>query len=69
MTNKDEKITAMAAWFALRTDPHFISTRPDERYDTRLAVADAMKDRGVIDGGEWRELVEEAALAYADELR
>lgn len=58
----------MEAWFDLRNDPHFISASPEERYETRLALADDMKERGVIDGGEWRELVDEAVSAYADEL-
>ncbi|MFQ6346065.1 hypothetical protein ACQRBV_22445 [Pseudomonas sp. R11F] len=64
-----EQISAMEAWFALRNDPHFISTSPEERYEVRLALADDIKVHGVIDESEWRELVEEAAAAYAEELR
>jgi hypothetical protein len=63
-----EQISAMEAWFALRKDPDFIAAAPEERYESRLALADDMKERGVIDSGEWRELVEEAVAAYGDEL-
>lgn len=58
----------MEAWFSLRNDPGFISAKPEERYERRLALADDMKERGVIDSGEWRELTEKAVAAYADEL-
>jgi hypothetical protein len=63
-----DQINAMEAWFALRNDPDFIAATPEERYETRLALADDMKERGVIDSGEWREMVEEATTAYAEEL-
>ncbi|MGY2094340.1 hypothetical protein [Pseudomonas simiae] len=63
-----DQINAMEAWFSLRNDPGFISATPEERYERRLALADDMKERGVIDSGEWRELTEEAVAAYADEL-
>lgn len=63
-----EQVTAMEAWFALRNDPAFISVTPEERYETRLALADDLKQQGLIDDNEWRELTEEAVTAYADEL-
>lgn len=63
-----EQVSAMEAWFALRSDPAFISATPEERYETRLALADDLKQQGLIDGGEWRELTDEAVAAYADEL-
>lgn len=68
MTINIDQINAMEAWFSLRNDPGFISASPEERYERRLALADDMKERGVIDSGEWRELIEEAVAAYADEL-
>lgn len=63
-----EQINAMEAWFALRNDPDFIAAAPEERYESRLALADDMKERGAIDSREWRDLVEEAVAAYGDEL-
>ena len=68
MTINIDQINAMEAWFSLRNDPDFISATPEERYERRLVLADAMKERGVIDSGEWRELTEEAVAAYADEV-
>ncbi|MGN8104610.1 hypothetical protein [Pseudomonas sp. 22072] len=63
-----DQVSAMEAWFALRNDPTFISATPEERYETRLALADDLKQQGLINEGEWRELTEEAVAAYADEL-
>lgn len=68
MTINIEQVNALEAWFALRNDPAFISATPEARYETRLALADDLQVRAVIDSGEWRELVEEAGAAYADEL-
>ena len=58
----------MEAWFALRADPDFISATPEDRYEARLSLADNLLEKGLIDSGEWRELVGEAQAAYADEL-
>ena len=63
-----DQVNAMEAWFALRSDPAFLSATPEERYEARLALADDLKQQGLIDDGEWRELTEEAVAAYADEL-
>lgn len=68
MTIHSEQIKAMQAWFALRNEPDFISATAEDRYERRLSLADDMKERGVIDSGEWRELTEEAVAAYADEF-
>ncbi|MDF3188001.1 hypothetical protein [Pseudomonas paracarnis] len=68
MTINIEQVNAMEAWFALRNDPAFVSGTPEERYETRLALADDLKQQGLINEGEWRELTEEAVAAYADEL-
>ncbi|MCK3839968.1 MULTISPECIES: hypothetical protein [Pseudomonas] len=68
MATNIEQVNAMEAWFALRNDPSFISATPEERYESRLALADDLKQQGLIDESEWRELTEEAVAAYADEL-
>ena len=43
-----DQVNAMEAWFALRNDPTFISATPEERYETRLALADDLKQQGLI---------------------
>ncbi|WP_338806909.1 hypothetical protein V8U11_06825 [Pseudomonas chlororaphis] len=63
-----KQIDALEAWYALFNDPAFAAASPEDRYDARLALADDMLARGVIDEGEWRELIEEAGAAFADEL-
>lgn len=68
MTINIEQLNARDAWFALRNDPDFISATQEERYERRLSLADDMKERGVIESNEWRELTEEAVAVYADEL-
>ncbi|WP_242200947.1 MULTISPECIES: hypothetical protein [unclassified Pseudomonas] len=68
MTVNIEQVNAIKAWFALRTDSEFISATPEDRYEARLSLADDLQQKGLIDSGEWRELVEEAQAAYADEL-
>ncbi|UOK36285.1 hypothetical protein [Pseudomonas palleroniana] len=68
MTINIERANAVQAWFALRGDPAFISTTPEDRYEIRLALADDLKVRGAIDSEQWRELVEEAAAGYTDEV-
>nr|WP_314563027.1 hypothetical protein [uncultured Pseudomonas sp.] len=68
MTVNIQQVSAMEAWFALRNDSKFISATPEERYETRLSLADDLKQEGLIHDSEWRELTEEAVAAYADEL-
>ncbi len=68
MAIKIEQVNAVEAWFALRGDAAFISTSPEDRYETRLALADDLRACSAIDSGEWKELVEEAAAGYADEM-
>lgn len=63
-----DQVNTMEAWFALCNDPAFISATPEERYETRLALADDLKQQGLIKEGQLRELTEEAVAAYADEL-
>lgn len=68
MTINVQKVTVMDAWNALLDDPAFVSATPEERYETRLSLADDLKQQSLIDEGDWRELNEEAVAAYADEL-
>ena len=68
MATNIEQVNAMEAWFSLRNDPAFISATSEERYEMRLALADDLKQQGLINDGEWRELTEEAVAAYANEL-
>lgn len=68
MTFDIRKIDEMENWLALDKDPAFIAGTPEYRYETRLAMADDLKARSVINAGEWRELLEEADAAYSDEL-
>ncbi|AZD07587.1 hypothetical protein C4K26_2184 [Pseudomonas chlororaphis] len=63
-----KQIEELEKWYALFNDPEFAKASPEDRYDARLELADDMLERGVIDEGEWRELIEEAAAIFADEL-
>lgn len=68
MTTDIQKVNEMEAWFTLLNDAEFVAGSPEYRYETRLALADSMLEREVIDSGEWRELIEEADAAYADDV-
>lgn len=68
MTTDIQQVNEMEAWYALLSDAEFEAGSPEYRYETRLALADIMLERKVIDCGEWRELVEEAVAAYADDV-
>ncbi|WP_262020002.1 hypothetical protein [Pseudomonas sp. Pse35] len=52
MATNIDQVNAMEAWFALRNDPAFILATPEERYETRLALANDLKQEGLIDDGE-----------------
>lgn len=67
MATDIQKINEMEAWHALLNDAEFEAGSPEYRYETRLALADNLLERKVIDCGEWRELVEEALAGYADD--
>lgn len=68
MPRNTEQLSAMEAWLTLRNDPAFISAKPEERYETRLALADDLRLQGLIDEIEWLELTDEAVATYAYEL-
>lgn len=63
-----ERIKNQEAGYTPAQSFSFLSATPEERYELRLLVADYFIQRGRISRGEWRELVEEAAAAYADDL-
>lgn len=60
----DRKEQALAAWRKLLEKPE-IRMDAEEQYDELLKLADEYKRAGVIDGDDWRELVEEAGATYA----
>ncbi|WP_339497149.1 hypothetical protein [Pseudomonas sp. EA_15y_Pfl1_P101] len=62
------KIKEIGVFGGSRKASSFFSATPEERYDFRCLVADHLAQRGLISKVEWRELSEEAAAAYADEL-
>jgi len=68
MTTDIQQVNEMEAWHELLNDSEFEAGSPEYRYETRLALADNMLERKVIDCGEWRELVEEAVAGYADDV-
>lgn len=68
MTTDIQQVNEMEAWHALLNDSEFKIGSPEYRYETRLALADNMLERKVIDCGEWRELVEEAVAGYAGDV-
>ena len=68
MTTDIQQVNEMEAWYALLNDAEFENGSPEYRYEARLALADSMLEREVIDCGEWRELVEDAVAAYANDV-
>lgn len=63
-----QKINELEAWYALFNDPEFLAGTPEDYYDARLALADDLVARGVIDKWEWKELMEAADAGYSEEL-
>ncbi|AZF27475.1 hypothetical protein [Pseudomonas sp. R2-60-08W] len=53
MSIKLQHINALEVWFALRNDPKFLLATPEERYETRLALADDLKQQRLINESEW----------------
>lgn len=62
--NDDRKAQALSAWRKLLEEPE-IRMDAEEQYDELLKLADEYKRTGMIDGDDWRELVEEATAFYA----
>ncbi|WP_300631619.1 hypothetical protein [Pseudomonas sp.] len=63
-----QKARDVDAGAGLRKSTSFFSATPEERYEFRILIAEYLTQRRLINEGERRELVEEAAAAYADEL-
>ena len=63
--NDDRKQDALAAWYQLLKEPE-IRMDCEEQYDELLKAADEMERTGLISGAEWRQLVREAGVAFAN---
>lgn len=62
------KLKEIGVFDRSRKASSFFSATPEEKYEFRVLVADYLMQRGLISKAGWRELSEEAAAAYADEL-
>lgn len=58
------KQEALADWSKIGAEPE-IRMSAEEQCDELLKLADEYKLAGMIDGDDWRELVEEATAFYA----
>lgn len=63
--NDDRKQEALDAWYQLLKEPQ-IRMDCEEQYDELLKAADEMESTGLINDAEWRRLVREAGLAFAN---
>ncbi|MHC8285999.1 hypothetical protein ACYZUD_04035 [Pseudomonas sp. XS1P51] len=63
--NDDQRKEALAAWYQLLKEPE-IRMDAEEQYDELLKVADEMERQGLISSTEWRGLVREAGVAFAN---
>ncbi|MGF6108992.1 hypothetical protein HKK52_07880 [Pseudomonas sp. ADAK2] len=64
----DPKQEALAAWYKLLRQPE-IRMDSEEHYDELLKAADEMERAGLINGMEWRVLVREAGVAFANSIQ
>ncbi|CAN7563099.1 hypothetical protein [Pseudomonas umsongensis] len=58
---------ALTTWRKLMEEPE-IRMDAEEQYEELLKLADDFKQDGVINSGDWRELVEEATAFYAHSI-
>jgi len=63
--NDDQKAQALHAWYQLLREPQ-IRMDAEEQYDELLKAADEMERNGLISGGEWRDLVRKAGVAFSN---
>jgi hypothetical protein len=63
--NDEAKREALAEWYQLLRQPH-IRMDSEDHYDELLKAADEMERLGLITGLEWRILVREAGVAFAN---
>ncbi|MHC8367352.1 hypothetical protein ACYZT9_16230 [Pseudomonas sp. ZT5P21] len=61
----DLRRDALAAWYKLLSQPE-IRMDVEEQYDELLKAADEMERAGLISSAEWRTLVREAGVAFAN---
>lgn len=66
--NDDAKREALAAWYKLLRQPG-IRMDSEEHYDELLKAADEMERLELINGAEWRVLVREAGVAFANSIQ
>ncbi|MFJ7793736.1 hypothetical protein [Pseudomonas sp. NPDC096950] len=66
--NDDPKQEALAAWYKLLRQPG-IRMDSEEHYDELLKAADDMERAGFINASEWRVLVREAGVAFAQSIQ
>ncbi|MGF6207914.1 hypothetical protein [Pseudomonas frederiksbergensis] len=66
--SNDPKQEALAAWYKLLRQPE-IRMDSEEHYDELLKAADEMERAGLINGMEWRVLVREAGVAFANSIQ
>lgn len=64
----DPKQEALTAWYKLLRQPE-IRMDSEEHYDELLKAADEMERTGLINGAEWRVLVREAGVAFANSIQ
>lgn len=66
--NDQAKQEALAAWYKLLRHPE-IRMDSEEHYDELLKAADEMERTGLINAAEWRVLVREAGVAFANSIQ
>ncbi|MBK5553894.1 MULTISPECIES: hypothetical protein [unclassified Pseudomonas] len=65
--NDQAKQQALAAWYQLLRQPE-IRMDSEEHYDELLKAADEMERKGLINSAEWRVLVREAGVVFANSI-
>ncbi|KAF2391529.1 hypothetical protein ACIOYV_00420 [Pseudomonas sp. NPDC087342] len=66
--NDEAKREALATWYKLLRHPD-IRMDSEEHYDELLKAADEMERTGLINAAEWRVLVREAGVAFANSIQ
>ena len=60
----DRKKQALTDWLKLLSQPE-IRMNPEEQYDELLKMADTMEQEGLITAPEWRQLIRDAGVVFA----
>lgn len=66
--NSEQKREALVAWYKLLRQPE-VRMDSEEQYDELLKAADEMERAGLISSSEWRVLVREAGVAFANSIQ